>query len=242
VRAEVRHQLKQDRFSKVTFEAAGRTFDWSVAHKNKLIIFSIVALVLLAAVIGGWFYLSQQDQKASLQLGQALRTLNTPLRSPGTPAEPDLPSFTSSTERGTQARRQFQAIVENYPHTRSAEFARYFLGLTAADLGDNSAAVHELQSVASSRNDDLAGLAKFALASVYRNQHNDKGAMDLYNTLISRPTTTVSKAAAQLELAATYEADGQPREARRVYQQVQKDNPANSAAAQLATEKLRALK
>ena len=27
VRAEVRHQLKQDRFSKVTFEAAGRTFD-----------------------------------------------------------------------------------------------------------------------------------------------------------------------------------------------------------------------
>ena len=242
MRAEVRHQLKQDRFSKVTFEAAGRTVDWSIEHKNKLIVFSAAVAVLLAVLVGGWFYLSQQDQKASLELGQGLRTLNTPLRQPGTPAEPDQPTFTSSAERATQARKQFQAIVQNYPHTRSAEFARYFLGLTEADLGDNTAAARELQSVAMSHNADLSGLAKFGLAAVYRNQHNDKGAMDLYNTLISKPPATVSKAAAQVELAATYEADGQPREARRIYQQMQKENPANSAPAQLATEKLQALK
>jgi lipopolysaccharide biosynthesis regulator YciM len=88
----------------------------------------------------------------------------------------------------------------------------------------------------------LSALAKFALAAVYRNQHNDKAAMDLYNTLIARPTTTVGKATAQMELAATYESDGQPREARRIYQQMQKENPANSAPAQLASEKLQALK
>lgn len=242
MRAEVRHQLKQDRFSKITFEAAGRTFDWSVAHKSRLILASVAGVLVIAVVVGGWFYLNQQDQKASLELGRAVRTLSTPLITPETPAQPEVSSFASSQERATQARKQFQAVVDQYPHTRSAEFAHYFLGQTAADLGDNAAALRELQSVASYHNEDLAALAKFALAALYRNQHNDKGAMDLYNSLIAKPAVTVSKAEAQMELASTYEAGGQPGEAKRIYQQVQKENPANTPAGQLAAEKLQALK
>jgi predicted negative regulator of RcsB-dependent stress response len=242
VRAETRHQLKQDRFSKATFEAAGRTVDWSVEHKSKVIMAVVIAAVIAVAVVGGWYYINQQDQKASLEMSQAVRTLSTPLRSPGTPAQEGFPTFPSAQERATQAHKQFQSIVEHYPHTRSAEFAHYFLGLTSADLGDNASAVRELQSVAITHNSDLAALAKFALAAVYRNQHNGKGAMDLYNNLITKPTATVSKAAAQVELAATYESDGQPAEARRIYQQLQKENPSNTAAGQLAAEKLQALK
>jgi TolA-binding protein len=242
VRAEVRHQLKQDRFSRATFEAADRTIHWSVEHKNKVMLASAAVVVATVLVLGGWYYLNQQDQKASLQLSQAVRTLDTPLRPPNMPAQEEAPSFASSKDRAAQAHKQFQGVVDQYPHTRSAEFARYFLGLTAADLDDNAAAVRNLQAVATSHNQDLAALAKFALASVYRNQHNDKGAMDLYNTLISKPTTTVSKAAAQIALAETYEANGQPREARSIYQQVQKENPGSTPAGQLATEKLQALK
>ena len=168
--------------------------------------------------------------------------MDTPLRPPNMPAQAEAPSFASAKERATEARKQFQAIAEKYPHTRSAEFAHYFLGLSAADLGDNGAAARELQGVASSHNRDLSALAKFALASVYRNQHNGKAAMDLYNGLIAKPTTTVSKATAEMGLAAAYQEGGQPGEAKRIYQQMQKENPANSAAAQLATEKLQALK
>jgi TolA-binding protein len=51
----------------------------------------------------------------------------------------------------------------------------------------------------------------------------------------------VSKTTAQIGLAETYEADGQPAEAKRIYQQVQKDNP-TGAAAQLAQEKMQAIK
>jgi tetratricopeptide (TPR) repeat protein len=242
VRAEVRHQLKEDRFSKVTFEAAQNTVHWSVAHKEKVIAVAAAVVVVAAMVTGGWFYLSQQDQKASFELSQAVRTMDTPLRPANMPAQPENPSFASSRERATQARKQFQAIADKYPHTRSAEFARYFVGLTSADVGDYNAAIHELQEVASSHNRDLSAVAKLALAGVYRNQHNDKAALDLYNNLIAKPTTTVGKATAQIEQAATYESDGQPREAKRIYQQMQKENPANSAPAQLATEKLQALK
>jgi predicted negative regulator of RcsB-dependent stress response len=241
VRAETRHQLKQDRFSRATIDAAERTAHWSVEHKNKLILGTAVVLLVAAAAVGSWFYLNQQDQKASLEMSQAVRTLNTPVRPPNMPAQPDAPSFASSSERATTAHKQFQGIIDQYPHTHSAEFARYFLALTAADLGDKTSAERELQKVISSSNSDLAGLAKMAMASVYRNSGRNKQAVDLYTQLAAKPTSTVGKVTAQLEMAATYQADNQPLEAKRIYQTIQKENPA-SEAAQMASAKLQELK
>jgi TolA-binding protein len=241
VRAETRHQLKQDRFSRATIGAAEATVHWTVEHQSKLILGSVVLLVSLAVGLGGWYYLNQQDQKASAQFNQAVRTLGTSLRASGTPAEPDVPSFTSAKERATEARKQFQAIVDTYPHTRTSEFARYFLGLTASQLDDNAAAERELKAVASSHNDDLAALAKLALAAVYRNTNRTRDAIDLYNQLIAKPTRSVGKVAAQMELAATYQSTQQPAEAKRIYGQIQKENPATEVA-QVATEKLQELK
>jgi len=241
VRAETRHQLKQDRFSRATIGAAEATVHWTVEHQAKLILGGVVLVVLLAGAFGGWYYLNQQDQKASVQLNQAVRTLDTSVRPAGTPAEPDFPSFTSAKERATQAHKQFQAIVDTYPHTRTAEFARYFLGLTSSQVGDNPAAERDLKEAASSHNEDLAALAKMALATVYRNTNRTKDAINLYNSLIAKPTRSVGKASAQMGLAETYKASQQPADAKRVYEQMQKENPA-SEVAQFATQKLQELK
>ena len=241
MRAETRHQLKQDRFSQATFGAAEATVHWTVEHQSKLILGGVVLAVLLAAAFGGWYYLNQQDQKASIQLNQAVRTLDTSVRLAGAPAEPDLPSFASAKERATKAHQQFQTIADSYPHTRTAEFARYFLGLTSSQLGDNAAAERDLKDVASSHNDDLASLAKMALATVYRNTNRTKDAITLYNALIAKPTRSVGKATAQMELADTYKSSQQPADAKRIYEQMQKENPASDVA-QFATQKLQELK
>lgn len=241
MRAETRHQLKTDRFSRATIDAAERTAHWSVEHKSKLVIAVVIVLVIAGAAAGSWYYVSQQDQKASLDLGQAVRTMDTPVRPPNMPAQPEEPSFASSTERATAARKQFQAIVDNYPHTHSAEFARYFLGVTSADIGDNSSAERDLQQVVSSASSDVAALAKMALASVYRNTGRSKQAEELYKQLAAKPTSTVGKTTAQIELAETYKTDNQPLEAKRIYETVQKENP-GSEVAQLASSKLQELK
>jgi TolA-binding protein len=241
VRAETRHQLKQDRFSQATFGAAEATVHWTVEHKTKLIAGAAVVAVVLAASFGGWYYLNQQDQKASLQLNQAVRTLDTSVRPAGAPADPTFPSFASAKDRATEARKQFQAIADSYPHTRTAEFARYFLGLTSSQLGDNAAAERELKDVASSHNEDLAALAKMALATVYRNTNRTRDAIDLYNALITKPTRSVGKASAQMGLAETYKSTQQPAEAKRIYEQIQKENPGTEIA-QFATQKLQELK
>ena len=237
MRAETRHSLKQDRFSKVTLNAAEKTVDWTAEHKGKLIVAAIVAIGLLTTGFGGWYFLRQQDQKASVDFNRAVRTLDTAIRPAGTPPQPDFPTFASAKERAEEARKQFQQVVDSYPHTRTSEFARYFLGVTDMDLGNNAAAERELKEVADSRRHDLAALAKFALASLYRKTGRDKDAIEIYKNLAEKPTDTVSKAVAQMELADLYQEKQQPQEARRILEQVQKENP-NSQVASLASSKL----
>lgn len=246
MRAQTRHQLKEDRFSRVTIDAAEATAHWSVEHKNKVIAGAVVVLVLAAAVFGGWYYMNQQDLRASAELGQATRTLDTPVRPAGMPAQPEIPSFASGTERAREAQKQFQAVVVSYPHTKSADFARYFVALTAETLGDNASAEAQLKTVAAVGNDDLAALGNFALASVYRNTNRPKDAIEIYKKLIAKPTSSVSKVTAQLELGETYKANNQPVDAKLIYEQVQKENPtlpaAPSPAYQIATQRLLDLK
>jgi tetratricopeptide (TPR) repeat protein len=241
VRAETRHQLKQDRFSKVTFEAAGNAAHWSVEHQSKLIAAVIVVIVIGAIAFGGWYYLNSQDEKASAEFSTAVRTWETRLRPAGVPPQPGTDSFASAQERATAARKQFQAIVDKYPRTHTADMARYFVGLASAQLGDNAAAERSLQEAARSSNADLAALGKFALASVYRAENKDAQAIDLYKQLMDKPTLVVSKATAQLELASFYESRQKPDEAKKIYAQVQKENPATDAAS-LAQRRAAALK
>lgn len=241
MRAETRHQLKQDAFSRVTFDAAEKTADWTVAHRTTLIVSAVAIAIVLTAVIGGWYYLSAQDEKASFELSQAVRTMDTPLRPEGSPTQPDVPSFTSAKERAQTAQKQFQEIVDKYPHTRTADMAHYFLGVTAANLNDNAAAERNFKLVASTGNREVAAVAKSALASFYGQNHRTKEAVALYRELINKPTASVSKVTAQLQLAELYQNSNQPLEAKRLYEQIKKENP-GAEAGQLATQKLAELK
>ena len=241
MRAETRHQLKQDAFSRVTIGVAEKTAHWSVEHRNTLAVAVVAVVVIAGAAAGGWYYLSAQDEKASFDLSQAVRTVDTPLRPAGAPAQPDFPSFASAKERSDTARKQFQAIVDKYPHTRTADMARYFMGVTSATAGDNAAAESSLKAVVSSGSRELASVAKLALAALYGNTNRTKDAVVLYQELISQPTVSVSKATAQLQLAALYQTSNQPLDAKRLYEQVKKDN-STPEAAQVATRKLAELK
>ena len=94
---------------------------WTVEHRSTVIISAVAVAIVLAAVIGGWYYLSAQDEKASLELSQAVRTMDTPLRPAGTPEQPDFPTFTSAKERAqaaTEAVSGDRRQVSAHPHGR----------------------------------------------------------------------------------------------------------------------------
>ena len=241
MRAETRHQLKQDKFSRTTLQVAEQTVHWTAEHKSKLIVVGVAVVVVVAAVLGTWFYLEKQDEKASVDFTKAVSTLNSPIRPAGMPPQPEYPSFASVNERATEAHKEFQSIVDKYPHTHAADYARYFLGVSSSQLGNYAAAESELKPVSEYHNAELSSLAKAALASVYRNMNRNKDAIDLYKQLIQNPTTTVGKSSAEIQLAETYQAAGMNADAKKMYEQISKESP-QSQAAQFATGKLEQMK
>jgi predicted negative regulator of RcsB-dependent stress response len=218
LRSYTRHQLKEDRFVTATNEAV----HWTGEHRTPIVVGLVAIVVLLAGVIGGTFYFANQDDKASLAFGNAMRTYSAPIRSEGQAAQPDLKSFASSAERSKAAFKEFVQVADSYPRTRTGKFASYMAGLTAMDTADSKTAEDRLQKAASSSDSDISNLAKFALASFYRSTGKESEALRLYKEVIDANSLAVPKTTAQLELAAMYEPK-QPDQAIKIYEDIQKE-------------------
>lgn len=236
MRSQTRHRLKQDQFA----AGANDAIDWTVEHRDKITYIAIAAIVVLVLGIAAWWYMQRQDEAAGLALGHAITTYSTPLATAGQPVPPGTPSFATTQERAKAAKAEFKSIADKYGRTNSGELAKYFLGLTDMDLNNTADAERELKDVAGTRNADTSSLAKMALASLYRGTGKDQDAIKLYKELSDKPSNTVSKSAAQLEMAATYEAKD-PQNAKIIYQQIQKDD-AKGPAAEIAAQKLASIK
>jgi lipopolysaccharide biosynthesis regulator YciM len=159
-----------------------------------------------------------------------------PLRQPGQPVDPSAASYATAADRAKAANPLFEQAANQYGLFKAGANARYFAGLTAADMGQTAQAEADLKKAADFREAGLSSLAKLALAGLYRQTNQQSQAIALYQQLIAKPTLTVPVSMARLQLAETYEAT-QPEEARKLYAQI-KDQDKTSAAAQIAAQKL----
>lgn len=237
MRGTTRHQLKQNSFAETTVE----TISWAKEHQSKLTAALVALLIAVALVGGGWAFVNYRNQQASQELSAALQKYNAPIRAAGQPASPTELSYASAAERAKAASAEFTRIADKYSFTRNGRFARYFEGITLHDMGDDAGAEKQLEQVSRSWDKQVASLAKLALASIYEDAGKTQQAIDLFKQLIEKPTTTVAKTTAQFELANLYENNHQPLEARKIYEQMQKDYP-TSPIGQLASQKLQTLR
>jgi tetratricopeptide (TPR) repeat protein len=228
VRAEARHRLKQDKFAENVAETYAETYSWAIEHRDKLIAAAVALVVVIAAVAGGMAYTQHRNAEAQDALGAALRLYQAPIVPPGTPTEGTGPTFASAADRSRAAHTEFGKVASEYSHTDSGHLARYFAGATEADLGDYTAAEGDLKAAVDAGPADVSALAKMALASVYRSTNRLPQAVDLYKELIAKPANSVPKAAAQLELANTYQPT-QPAEAAKIYAEIAKEDPSGAA-------------
>jgi len=235
VQSYTRRRLKQDKF----VEATTQTVHWTVEHRKPLILAAIVVIIIAAAFLGYWFYLSQQNIKASQEFGQAMSTYNAPV-GPAQPGSTEK-SYASSEERSKAARQQFEKLEKDFPRTHTAKLAAYMVGVTAADLGDNKAAEDKFKEAADSSDKDLSAMAKLALGNLYRSMKRDDDAIRLYNDVMKADTAAAPKINAQVQLATLYADRGKTADAVKIYQEIQKTNPADSAAGQIAAQRLQEL-
>jgi predicted negative regulator of RcsB-dependent stress response len=220
VRSEVRHRLKEDRFA----ETAQGTFSWMREHSINVVGGILVATLIIAAALGGYYYMENREQKASAALGSAMDTLNARIGAPNPNPDSGDESYSSVKERGQAAQKKFEDVASQYPYTHSGKLARYLIGVSQTQTGNNTAAEATFKQVAASRDKDVASLAKQALASLYVSTNRNPEAIAIYKDLTDHPTHEVSKLAAQFALAGMYETT-QPDEARKLYQEIQKSDP-----------------
>ncbi|HVJ04767.1 MAG TPA: tetratricopeptide repeat protein [Candidatus Saccharimonadales bacterium] len=219
-----RHDLKQDKFAASAAEAVQEV----VEHRSGIIQIVASVAVLAVVVAGVFWYMSSRETQATNALGQALVTYNAPVIPPGTPKEGSMTTFNSEQERLIASKTAFYQISDKYGWTSSGQYARYLAGLTEKELGNYKIAEDQLRAISNIRRKELAGLAKYALASVYRDEKRDQDAINLLQTLSEKPTSSVPKANAQFALADIYVSQHQPDRAKVIYDQIAKDNPKNA--------------
>jgi TolA-binding protein len=234
VQSYTRHQLKQDKFQEATREALAQ----AQAHRQQLTIGLAVVLALVIVIGGFAYWRNQQEDQASALMGEAMNTYSAPIRVEGAPVDPTQLSFASAAEKDQKAEQQFQAIADKYPHAQAGKNALYMAAAVDLDAAKYSDAEAKFKRVADSGNKDLAALAKLGLASVYRATNRDQDAINIYNQLVQKPTQSVPREQAQLDLAELYEKKD-PAQAKKIYDQLASDK--SPTVAQIAKQRQGAL-
>jgi predicted negative regulator of RcsB-dependent stress response len=233
VDTQTRHALKQDKFAK----AAASSASWISGHRAGIVRLAVSVGVALVVVIGGLIFWNVRSSAAESALGRAIDLYETPLAQPGAP--PEVGVYTTAEARSKEANREFVAIAHDFSWLPEGAKARYFAGISYEDLDQNGNAETYLKEAADSWDRNLANLGKMALAGFYHQTARDNQAIDLYNQIVAKPSTTVSAGVAQLALADLYVAEGKPDQARLIWAKV-KDSDKDGAAGQIAEQKLSA--
>ena len=228
---QTRHALKQDKFA----QAAADSASWVSGHRSGVVRWVIVGGVTLILTVGALIFWSLRSTAADTALGAAMDTYTAPLAQPGLPAGNGV--YSTSAERTKAANSQFAAVAQQYGWLPQGTKARYFLGITDQEMGQNASAETELKAASGAWDRNLGNLAKLALAGLYRQTARDPQAIEIYNGLVAKPSETVSAGVAQLDLADLYVAEGKQDQARAIWAKV-KDADKDGAAGTLAAQKL----
>ncbi len=228
---QTRHALKGDKFVQATQSGVS----WVSGHRSGVARLAVAVAAVVLLVAAGLIFWNVRSSAADTALGAALDTYTSPLAEPGAPARKGV--YATSAERAKAANQQFVAVAQQYGMLPQWTKAEYFAGVTYAELGQNGPAEEALKKASDSTSRNIANLAKLALAGLYHQTNRDAQAIDLYNAIIAKPSTTVSAAVAQLNLADLYVAQGKQDQARALWARV-KDSDKDGAAGSIAAQKL----
>ena len=235
-----RHELKQDEFRDVLDQLE----QYLKAHLKEILTVAILVIVVVGSAGGLKYYFGRQEASANVDLASALRTFHAYVGpvAPGTLGAAS-GSFPTAAEKYKNALEQFNAIVLKYrmfPRPKAATIALYHVGVCESLLGNSAAAINSLQEVSRSGDREIASLAQFALAGEFLKSGRKQEGVAIYQNLADHPSLTVPKASALLALADTLK-DSQPGQARKLYDEVQKEFGSDDSIAQALKEQMAGL-
>ena len=190
-------------------EAARDNLNWMMA--------GIVAVVIVAVAIGGYFWLRQHQNAAAEELLHQGMTMVVQASPTAPPPRPD---------QMQQAGETFRKVLSEYPRSSAAPQAAYMLGNVLSDLKDWEGATKAYQDFNNRYSDhkSLAPLVYQRLAYSQLSQNKLDEAQRTFE-LITKMSNAPNKDHALYELAKIHEALQRPEGALAYYQELIKDHP-----------------
>jgi predicted negative regulator of RcsB-dependent stress response len=203
-----REQLKHDVF----VEEVTHSLDYAAKHKSQLTMYAGIALAVVAAGLGWWWYSDKQAAERQTALRDALQNQQAAV---GPGSSPFIRSFPTQAEKDQAIIKSFTDIINKYPSSDEAAMGHHFIAITYSDQGKFAEAEKEWKTVVDKGSSEYAALARFSLAQLYAQTGKPDQAEPHLRHLIANPTTLVSKENAQIELAKVLSRT-KPEEARKI--------------------------
>jgi predicted negative regulator of RcsB-dependent stress response len=153
-------------------------------------------VILVAVAI--YFYVGHQATAREQALANAVRIDEAVIN-----ANPQPPSLNYPTQEAKDIARNkaFSDLAAKYHGSQEGAIAGIYIAAEQVDKGNYPGAEKLYKDVADSAPADYASLAKVSLAQVYAAEGKNSEAEKLMRSVVSHPTTLVSKEQATLQLA-----------------------------------------
>lgn len=209
---ELQNVIKHDQF----VESVEVATDY-VSHHKKNVVIGVLAVIVLAALgYGGYYMYQQKREERQLALGEAMGIAQ------------------STTSRTVDEEKKvvdaFTKVATNYSGSKEGNMAAYMLAMLTIEKGDLPGGEKKIRELINA-DKETASLAKFTLAELMHDQKKDAEAEKLLRELIASPTKLMPTEQATIELGRLL-APTKPDEARKLLE------PLRSARAPVSTPAL----
>ena len=191
---QLKKVAKSDEFKQQVWHG----IDFLTEHPAEIKKYGGIALAVLVAAAGIYFYIHHQADAREEALATALRVDQGTV---GAAAQGGGLHFATEDEKNKATDKAFREVATKYPGTQEGGIAQMNLGQSAVDRGDLLEAEKDFKSVVDSAPTAYASQAALALAQLYDLEGKTAEAEKLLKSLVTNPTITVSKDEAQLALA-----------------------------------------
>ena len=246
MKAKERHRLKENELA----HSINAARDYLEPRRKQIGGLLVVAILIVAAVLGITIIRGQTNREAQRVLGEAMVALNarvvpvTPTgdaNAEGVPAAAQLGaegSFATEEAKLRAALPKLKAAVDAYPDTEQGITARYHMAGALATLGRHKEAIAEYQQVAQrAGNNSLYGrMARLGKADTEAKAGELDAAIATWKELASSTDEDLPKDAILMELARAYAAKGNQEEARKTFTQLVDEHPTSPYSVEARTE------
>ncbi|HKR00476.1 MAG TPA: hypothetical protein VJT09_07370 [Pyrinomonadaceae bacterium] len=203
-------ELRHDKFRDTTMGLVDRAAH-RMEGKGRNVLYGLGGLLALGLIIWGFTaWRGSKDNAARQALGRAIQVAETPVVATPVPGS-TAPSFRTEKERAQKAVEEFKKVADSYSGS-TGEYARFF-GATNLLKLDRAKGMSELDALTKSGEQEIAILAKFALAQAKEGDSRYEEAAALYSDIAKQNSTIIAPNSANLRLALVYQHLGKQKEA-----------------------------